>query len=256
MTAIHWKTAVQTVKTVLTATLACSEADFDREGVSVYEAKTREGRFRFPFRPQSLTIATMGKGVVVSCSADRMEWARHQFGHLVPGQIYSARSVALMERLVAPDNQLIAGPDQKYLCSSDHLRAYTIPHGINLRTYRSDQISDLYEYTQFKHALSFRPDSPRPDRLATVAVCNGKLVGIAGASADCEKMWQIGVDVLPEFQGKGIGKAIVGTLTKCILQEGITPYYSTITSNLQSRQLAASLGYWPAWIELYARDNV
>jgi predicted GNAT family acetyltransferase len=113
----------------------------------------------------------------------------------------------------------------------------------------------LYGYTRFKHALSFRTDSLRPDMMAAVAVCDGTVVGIAGASADSETMWQIGVDVLPEYQEKGIGKAIVGTLTLSILREGVTPYYSTITSNLQSRQLAASLGYWPAWVEMYARDN-
>jgi len=79
------------------------------------------------------------------------------------------------------------------------------------------------------------------------------VVGIAGASADCELMWQIGVDVLPEYQGLGIGKALVGTLTKAVLEKGVLPYYSTEVSHLQSRQLAVSLGYWPAWVQLYAR---
>jgi GNAT superfamily N-acetyltransferase len=66
-------------------------------------------------------------------------------------------------------------------------------------------------------------------------------------------MWQIGVDVLPEYQGLGIGKAIVGSLTRAVLDEGVLPYYSTAVSNLQSRQLATRLGYRPAWIELYTR---
>lgn len=89
--------------------------------------------------------------------------------------------------------------------------------------------------------------------MAVAAFCDGKVVGIAGASEDCELMWQIGVDVLPEFQGLGIGKAIAGTLTKAVLDEGVLPYYSTEVSNLQSRQLAISIGYWPAWVELYDR---
>ncbi|MBD2861866.1 GNAT family N-acetyltransferase [Paenibacillus oceani] len=255
MTASNWSTAVQTVKGVLSATLACPQTDLDRESVSVHEAKSLEGRLRFPLREKSLTLVTMGKGVVISCCADRMDWARRELGGLVPGQIFTARTAALLEELVAPDRQFMAGPDQKYVCSADHFRAFMVPSGVSVSTYRGDQVSGLYGYTRFKHALSFRADSLRPDMMAAVAVCDGTVVGIAGASADSETMWQIGVDVLPEYQGKGIGKAIVGTLTLSILREGITPYYSTITSNLQSRQLAASLGYWPAWVEMYARDN-
>jgi len=89
--------------------------------------------------------------------------------------------------------------------------------------------------------------------LAAVAEYGGIIVGIAGASEDCELMWQIGVDVLPEFQSRGIGKALVGKLTRALFHEGIVPYYSASLSNMQSRQLAVSLGYWPAWIQIYAR---
>ncbi|WP_274648884.1 GNAT family N-acetyltransferase [Paenibacillus humicola] len=106
----------------------------------------------------------------------------------------------------------------------------------------------------FKNALSFNPESSRPDILAAVAECDENIVGVAGASADCETMWQIGVDVVPAYQGLGIGKALVGTLTKAVLNEGIVPYYSAAVSHLHSRRLALSLGYWPAWIHVYARE--
>ena len=32
---------------------------------------------------------------------------------------------------------------------------------------------------------------------------NGKLIGLADCSADCETMVQIGVDVMPEYRRKG-----------------------------------------------------
>ena len=34
------------------------------------------------------------------------------------------------------------------------------------------------------------------DRIAAGAYDNGRLIGLAGASADCDTMWQIGIDVL------------------------------------------------------------
>ena len=35
--------------------------------------------------------------------------------------------------------------------------------------------------------------------LAAAALDRGRLVGLAGCSADCGAMWQIGIDVLPEY---------------------------------------------------------
>ncbi|UVI33319.1 GNAT family N-acetyltransferase [Paenibacillus spongiae] len=255
MAAICRRSVIQTVKTVLSADLACSESNLITDAVSVHEAVIREGRFRFPVRRQTLSIVTMGKGAVISCNPERMEWVRQHLEPLTRGQIFSAGTIAATEDYVQRDNQYIAGPDQKYVCSTDDLKAFKIPHGINISICDRSSVTNLYEHTNFSHALSFRTDCERPDMLASIAECEGKIVGIAGASADCDFMWQIGVDVLPEYQGRGIGKAIVGTLTKAILDEGITPYYSTEVSNLQSRQLAISLGYWPAWIQLYARDR-
>jgi predicted GNAT family acetyltransferase len=66
-------------------------------------------------------------------------------------------------------------------------------------------------------------------------------------------MWQIGVDVLPDYRGSGIGRAVVGTLTTAVLAEGALLYCSTAVGNLPSHRLAVSPGYWQPWIELYAR---
>ena len=71
----------------------------------------------------------------------------------------------------------------------------------------------------------------------------------------CELMWQIGVDVVETARGGGIGRALVSRLTALILDSGRVPYYSTAVSNIRSRAVALSLGYWPAWTELYVRDR-
>lgn len=253
MIASHRESAIQTIQTVLSADLSCSESDFLDDGVSVHKAEIREGRFRFPIREHVLSIVTMGRGVVVSCNPERLEWARQSFMQLARGQIFSMQSIAKMGDYVQKDHQHIAGPVQKYVCSIDDFTGFNIPQGITVSTYNRNDVTNLYGHQNFRNALSYQADSSRPDMLASIAECDGKIVGIAGASRDCERMWQIGVDVVPEYQGLGIGKAIVGTLTKAILNEGILPYYSTEISNLQSSQLAVSLGYWPAWIHLYAR---
>jgi GNAT superfamily N-acetyltransferase len=247
------KEALQTVRAVLAADLACRETDFLYEQVTINIAEPREGRFRFPVREKSLSIVTMGKGAVISCNQDRLNWVTHLVEHLSRGQIFSIQTIAKLEEYVRRDGQFIAGPDQKYVCTADDLAEVFVPQGVKVTVYAQDNVAGLYEHTNFRHALSYRVDHPRPDQLAVAAECDGKIVGIAGASEDCELMWQIGVDVLPEYQGLGIGKAIVGTLTKAVLDHGVLPYYSTEVSNLLSRRLAVSVGYWPAWVQMYAR---
>lgn len=42
------------------------------------------------------------------------------------------------------------------------------------------------------------------DVLGVGAYDKNKLIGLAGCSADCDRMWQMGADVLPEYRRKGI----------------------------------------------------
>ncbi len=117
-------------------------------------------------------------------------------------------------------------------------------------------VADLYQYEGFSEALHYRTDHPRPDVAAAIATGgNGDIVGIAGVKADSETMWQIGVDVVASARGNGIGRALVGHATRLILDRGKVPYYSTAASHIRSRTVAVSVGYWPAWIELYVRTT-
>lgn len=249
------KMMLQTIRKILAANLACHEDDFTKDGTFLSVAEVREGRMKFPMREKSLTLVTMGKGVSISCTTDRIDWAREHLGNLTKEQLFSASTIARIQQYVERDGQWMAGPIQRYVCSRDDLKPFTIPEEIDITLVAREDIPSLYKYDQFQNALSYRVQSVRPDVLAFVAEHHGNVVGIAGASADCDVMWQIGVDTLAEYQGHGIGKALVGTLTQALWKREIMPYYSTTVSNLQSRQLVSSLGYWPAWVELYSKDS-
>lgn len=93
------------------------------------------------------------------------------------------------------------------------------------------------------------------DRLATGAFHNGRLVGLAGCSADCETMYQIGVDVLPEYRRQGIASAVTSRLAFEILALGKVPFYCAAWSNIKSVRNAIKCGFRPAWAELTARES-
>ena len=88
------------------------------------------------------------------------------------------------------------------------------------------------------------------DMLAVGAYNGGKLIGLAGCSADAEEMWQIGVDVLPEHRRKGIASAITTKLEIEILERGKVPFYCSAWSNIRSVRNAVKSGFIPAWVEM------
>lgn len=92
------------------------------------------------------------------------------------------------------------------------------------------------------------------DVIGIGAYDNGKLIGLAGASADCEDMWQIGIDVLKEYRKMGIASALTSNLAVEIIKKGKVPFYCAAWSNLKSVKNAIKSGFRPAWIEMHARS--
>ena len=106
---------------------------------------------------------------------------------------------------------------------------------------------------QWSNCLTFN-DRER-DVMAVGAYDNGKLIGLAGCSSDCEMMYQIGVDVLPGYRRKGIASAVTSRLALEVLALGKVPFYCAAWSNIKSVRNAIKSAFRPAWVELTARNN-
>lgn len=48
---------------------------------------------------------------------------------------------------------------------------------------------------------------------------------MVAVNADSKNMWQMGIDVMPEYRGHGLGTAMVILLKNKIMDMGILPYY-------------------------------
>lgn len=246
---------VERVRTVLAADCACSETTFLEDRLVITAAETRIGQRRFPRPHKPLLMVTMGRGVVVTTHPDRMAWLSALLRDRGRDDIFAAECIAMLAPAIAPDGQQLHGPTVNYVCTRESLRSPVVPHEIAVTLFEGEAVRDLYQYAGFSHALSYRPDHSRPDVLATVAQYAGTVIGIAAASADCETLWQIGVDVVPAARDAGIGRALVSRLTEAVIHAGRVPYYSAAISNVRSLAVASGLGYWPLWSQLYARDH-
>lgn len=111
-----------------------------------------------------------------------------------------------------------------------------------------------YLYTEeWSNALC--KDRKHLDVLGVGAYDNGRLIGLAGCSADCEDMYQIGVDVIPEYRKKGVASALTSQLALEVLALRKVPFYCAAWCNIKSVRNAIRSGFRPAWVELTARER-
>ena len=126
----------------------------------------------------------------------------------------------------------------------------TCPYEIKILS--SNEFQDLYT-SQWSNALC--KARRELDVLGAGAYKGNQLIGLAGCSADCESMWQIGIDVLPEFRRQGIASALTSRLACEALDRGKVPFYCCAWSNIASAKNAIKSGFRPAWLELTVKSR-
>lgn len=194
-------------------------------------AEKQNGRREMPFITPRLEIITIGKGTIVNVSKNIMSYVKRKFEGKSSYDILTSKYVY--------------GVNPYYLPDVENLKE--IENNSVKFELIDDNIQLLYSNKGFHNALQYDVDSKRPEALAAVAYDEDKIVGIGCASADSKTMWQIGVDVLPEYRGNGIAVKLVNMLTIETLDRGIVPYYTTDCANINSQKVAIKSGYSPAW---------
>jgi len=124
--------------------------------------------------------------------------------------------------------------------------------GYELRILQQEDFEDLY-VDAWSDALCI--DRKQLDVLGVGAYDNGRLIGLAACSADCNTMWQIGVDVLPEYRTRGIATTLTTNLALEIIYRGMVPFYCAAWSNIKSVRNAIASGFRPAWVEMTVKPQ-
>lgn len=227
------------VRTQLAADLNCRAEDLDGEKDSLFFTLARDNPGRRPFLrgENHFEMLSMGKAIVVSATSEVLEIVKPQL-----------MGKGREEAFCMP---FIYGQSLYYLPDLARQEGLAAPNGFSYEIVEQSEISRLYQFKGFRNALQYDVNHSRPDVLAASAKKDGRIVAIAGASADCAKMWQIGMDVLPECRGNGLGAYLVHWLTLEIIKRGYIPYYGTAPSNIASQRVAYRAGYCPAWVCAY-----
>lgn len=80
------------------------------------------------------------------------------------------------------------------------------------------------------------------------------LLAVAGATANSELMWEMGVNSFSE--GRGYAVSVLSVLTKEIMRRGKVPFYGTALSHLASQNTALKAGLVPTFCELTTRKAI
>ncbi|MCL2881223.1 MAG: GNAT family N-acetyltransferase, partial [Treponema sp.] len=213
------------------------ELDGEKDSFVFTTAKENPGRRPFPRSEHHFEMLSMGKSIVVSASREILEIVKPLFAGKGRDEAFSM--------------PFVYGHGLYYLPDLNLIKPLAQPAGFTFDMIKQPDIAALYKFEGFRNALQYDVNHPRPDVLVTLAKKDGYIAGMAGASEDCAKMWQIGMDVLPEYRNYGLAAYLVNWLTLEILKLGFVPYYGTASSNIASQRVAHRAGYYPAWVCAY-----
>lgn len=200
-------------------------------------AKENPGRRPFPRSEQHFEMLSMGKSIVVTATSDILNIVKPMLDGKSRDEAFSM--------------PFVYGHSLYYLPDLEHIKPLSSPDGFDYEMVERNDIPALYQFKGFHNAVQYDINHPRPDVLVTLAKSDGRIVGMAGASDDCAKMWQVGMDVLPEYRSHGLAAYLVNWLMLEILNRGYVPYYGTASSNIASQRVAHRAGYYPAWVCAY-----
>lgn len=227
----------------------CEAKDFLAEHniVSIFKANTKARKY-IPLTLEC-DLVSYGNNIVAQTSERTKAVVTEYINKYLAYRCFETPNINALNELLAPYDLKVCFMAEYFLPDVTKLKELDCGH--ELRILQKQDFADLYS-EQWSNCLTF--DDRERDVLAVGAYDDDKLIGLAGCSADCEMMYQIGVDVLPEYRRKGVASALTSKLSLEILKLGKVPFYCAAWSNIKSVRNAIKSGFYPAWVELTARE--
>ena len=227
----------------------CADAsDFEKSENVVVTSHESDGARRYLKLPFSCQLVSYGNNVVASVSPEYKEITENYINKYPVEHLFETPHLHVLNEALMKKGQKICFMAEYFLPDVNVLRPLDCPY--ELRILEQKDFADLY-LPEWSNALC--KDRKHLDMLGVGTYDGDKLVGLAGCSADCDTMWQIGIDMLPEYRRQGIASALTSRLAIEILNRGKVPFYCVAWSNVKSVRNAIKSGFRPAWVEMTAK---
>ena len=233
--------------------LSADASDFEKSENVVVTSRESDGARRYLKLPFSCQLVSYGNNVVASVSPEFRKILEIYINKYPVEHLFETPYLHVLNEALMAKGQKICFMAEYFLPDVDILQERVV-EGANpyeLRLLTQEDFADLY-LPEWSNALC--EDRKHLDVLGIGAYDNGRLIGLAGCSADCDTMWQIGIDVLPEYRRQGIASALTSRLAVEILSRGKVPFYCAAWCNVKSVRNAIRSGFRPAWVEMTAKS--
>jgi GNAT superfamily N-acetyltransferase len=228
----------------------CAKASYfeKKENVVVLSGAHEDAR-KYLKLPFSCQLVSYGNNVVASVLPEFREITENYISKYPVEHLFETPNMHVLNEALMQKGQKICFMAEYFLPDVNALRALDCSY--RLRILEQKDFADLYR-PEWSNALC--ESRKHLDVLGIGAYDGETLVGLAGCSADCDTMWQIGIDVLPAYRRQGIASALTSRLAIEILNRGKVPFYCAAWSNVKSVRNAIKSGFRPAWVEMTAKS--
>ena len=229
---------------------ACAPEDFLKgKGVAVISREDPRAR-RYLTLPFDLDLTSYGTNIVASCSEALLDVAKAYIDRFPAEHCFETPNLHVLMDALRPHGLDVCFMAEYWLPDVDLLRALPCPY--ETRILEPADFAELY-LPEWSNALCEK--RKHLDMLAVGAYDGDKLIALAGCSADSDTMWQIGIDVLPEYRRQGVASSLTSILALETIHRGRAPFYCCAWSNVASARNAIRAGFRPAWVTVTAKKK-
>lgn len=228
--------------------MGCRPEDFERQENVLTPWERKEHARVYYQEPIGCNLVSYGSNIVASVREPYREIVREYLEKFEFFHCFETPNIHWLDSRL--EGQMTCFMAEYFLPDPEKLIPLPCPY--SLKVLERKDFGPLY-LPQWGNALC--ASRKHLDMLGVGAYDGERLVGLAGCSADCRDMWQIGVDVLPEYRRQGIASALTSRLALETLARGKAPFYCCAWSNIRSARNAIKSGFLPAWAELTVKSR-
>ncbi len=246
------------VSAMLMAETSCREGDLTDGQVHIVKKRPEDrdlpAHRRFAAHPGSMQVVTLGVGAVVAADGEHIRWARAAYSGQDRDGVFDPVRTGEAARYWAQFDRKVFGPFPRFSGSSKTVQRCKAPTGYRVDIKGEEILSGLDKTTWPNATPSSHPARPIVFAAVAYAGADGDdFAGVASVTADSDFMWQIGIDVAPGHQGKGVGAAIASRAALEVLSQGRVPYWGATNSNVPSIRTALAAGLVLTYVEVLTR---
>lgn len=226
----------------------CKISDFQKKGNTVTENKLLQGRRIYESDGCFFKMICIWGRAIISADKKMIPWLEEKLLDRDANWMFYFGRLRMIDDKLREFGHQIEDMHHYYLPDPALPEIKPITE---VKWFEKEDILQFKEDDRFEEAFAFNDNYP--DILGVAALDGDNIVGMAGASKDSEILYQIGINVMPGYNGKGIGTNLVALLKQELLRRGKVPFYGTADSHIPSKNVAINAGFFPAWAEVHSK---